>query len=148
MKKKSSSLIVNDPKKICLVIRNGIKIYPVNSRGVWFIEVNVNGKLIRYPKSISSADINDSIAKTLLYYYNKIVDKKLEILCLARGDLVQHKSGFYLRYLEKINQNFSFELVNIDGVLIPDKKNDFGIVVEKSKRSYTIETVVTFKKKK
>lgn len=148
MKKKSNSSIVNDPKKICLVIRSGIKIYPVNIKGLWYIEVDVNGKLVRYPKSVSNSDINDAVSKTLLYYYNKIVEKKLENLYLARGDLVIHESGFVLRYLGQEKQKFSFELVNIDGVVIPDKKNEFGIVVEKSKRSYTIETVVTFKKKK
>ena len=81
MKKKSNSSIVNDPKQIYVVIKNNIKIYPVNIKGLWYIEVGVNGKTVRYPKSICSSEINDAIAKTLRYYYNKI-EKKNERLSI------------------------------------------------------------------
>ncbi len=33
-------------------VRNGIKIYPVKVNGNWYIEVDNNGKLKRYPKII------------------------------------------------------------------------------------------------
>ena len=79
MKKKSNSSIVNDPKQIYVVIKNNIKIYPVNIKGLWYIEVRVNGKKVEYPKSICSSEINDAIAKTLRYYYNKIVEKNKKI---------------------------------------------------------------------
>jgi hypothetical protein len=64
-----------EPHEIYLVIKSGIKIYPVNIKGNWFIEANNNGKITRFNKSVSHAELNDSIAKTTKYYYKLLTAK-------------------------------------------------------------------------
>lgn len=59
-------------EEVWVLLRNNIKIYPVNINGMWFIEVNNNGFCKLFPKSISKDEINISIEKTVLYYYKQL----------------------------------------------------------------------------
>jgi hypothetical protein len=58
------------------VHENGIKVYPVSVLGEWFIEVDTNGKKIRFNKKVSANDLNESIALTVIFYYNKLKEKQ------------------------------------------------------------------------
>lgn len=64
------------PEQIYFVIKNGIKIYPISSNRQWFIEVDNNGVIFRFKKKISNDLLNESIAKTVIFYYNKLKEKK------------------------------------------------------------------------
>lgn len=73
MKKKSSlHQKTASPNQIYLVNKSGIKVYPVSKLGSWFIEVDNNGKIHRFEKKVSADDLNETIAKTIIYYYNKL----------------------------------------------------------------------------
>ena len=64
------------PNEIYFVGKNGIKVYPVSISGSWFIEVNNNGKTHRFDKKVSQNDLNEALAKTIIFYYNKLKEKK------------------------------------------------------------------------
>jgi len=93
LKKKSNLLQKTaSPEQIYWVLKNGITIYPISefsylqrkgetnfsiiSKQRWYIEVNNNGRITFYNKIISSRDLNEAIAKTIIYYYNKLKEKK------------------------------------------------------------------------
>lgn len=57
------------------LLKQGIRIYPVYDMS-WFIEVDNNGNLKRFDKRVATADINESIEKTVIYYYNLLNQKK------------------------------------------------------------------------
>ena len=63
------------PEQIYFVIKSGIKVYPISKLGSWLIEVDNNGKIQRFEKKVSQNDLNDAIAKTIIYYYNKLKEK-------------------------------------------------------------------------
>lgn len=73
MKKKSNLFQkVASPEQIYLVGKNGIKVYPVLKLGSWFIEVNNNGTIHEFNKKVHKDDLNEAIAKTIVFYYNKL----------------------------------------------------------------------------
>lgn len=77
MKKKSSSLQKTaSPEQIYFVSKNGIKVYPISKSGVWFVEVDNNGKIQRFPKKVLQNELNEALALTIIFYYNKLKDKK------------------------------------------------------------------------
>ena len=95
--KKKSNLYQKtaSPEQIEFVGKNGIKIYPISefeflSRKTkygdfidysviknkrWYIEANNNGKIVFFDKIISDSELNTSIAKTIIWYYNKLKEK-------------------------------------------------------------------------
>lgn len=76
MKKKSnSSQKTASPEQIHFVAKNGIKIYPVSKSGAWFIESDNNGKIYRFDKKVSQNDLNEALAKTTIFYFNKLKKK-------------------------------------------------------------------------
>lgn len=76
MKNKSnSSQKQASPEQIYLVLKNGIKIYPTSVSGSWFIEVDNNGRKQRFDKKVSQNELNESIALTIIYFYNKLKEK-------------------------------------------------------------------------
>ena len=76
MKKKLSlSQKTASPEQIYYVHKNGIFVYPISKSGSWFIEVNNNGKILRFPKKVSQNELNESLAKTIIFYYNKLKKK-------------------------------------------------------------------------
>lgn len=64
------------PEQIHFVGKSGIKVYPVSKSGAWFIEVDNNGKIYRFEKKVPQNELNESIAKTVIFYYNKLKEKK------------------------------------------------------------------------
>lgn len=73
MKKKSnSSQKTASPEEIYFIAKNGIKIYPVSKFGAWFIEVDNNGKIYRFPKKVPQNELNEALAKTTIFYFNKL----------------------------------------------------------------------------
>lgn len=64
------------PEQIYFVGKSGIKVYPINVNDSWFIQADNNGVLKTFTKKISSKEINDSVAKTIIYYYDLLKEKK------------------------------------------------------------------------
>ena len=56
--------------KLCL--RNDIKVYPVNVKQGWMIEVEQNKKTKRINKIIKNNEIDQAMKKTYIYYAKKI----------------------------------------------------------------------------
>jgi hypothetical protein len=91
-KKSSSSQKMASPGQIHFVGKNGIKVYPISefeylkrkdiidysviSFKVYFIEVNNNGRIHLFEKKVSQNDLNSAIANTVIFYYNKLKEKK------------------------------------------------------------------------
>lgn len=75
-RKSNSSKIQVSPDKIYFVHKHGIKVYPVFIRGSWLIEVDNNGKIDRFDKKVPQNDLNEAIALTIIYYYNKLKQKQ------------------------------------------------------------------------
>lgn len=77
MKKKSNSLQKTaSPEQLYFVHKHGIKVYPISKNGSWYIEVNNNGKIKLFDKRVGKDDLNEAIAKTIIYYYNKLKETK------------------------------------------------------------------------
>lgn len=74
--KLSSSSVPTISKEMSLCLRNGIKVYPVNVKSKWFIEVNNNNKITRFEKEVLKNEISLSMAKTYIYYYEKLKNVK------------------------------------------------------------------------
>lgn len=77
MAKKNSNLSTKQasPEEIYFVIKRGIKIYPISKNGLIYIQVDNNGKLKTFEKSVNLNGINEAVALTVKYYYNLL--KKL-----------------------------------------------------------------------
>lgn len=75
-KKLNLSQKTASPEQIYFVGKSGIKVYPINVNSSWFIQVDNNGVLKTFPKSILQNEINESVAKTVIYYYNLLKEKK------------------------------------------------------------------------
>jgi len=75
-KKLNSSQKMASPEQIYFVIKNGIFVYPVTKLRAWFIEVDNNGKIQRFDKKVAENDLNDAVAKTIIYFYNKLKEKQ------------------------------------------------------------------------
>jgi hypothetical protein len=73
--KSNSSQKTASPEQIYFVGINGIKVYPVSQLGSWFIEVNNNGLTQRFEKKVPQNELNSAIAKTIIWYYNKLKEK-------------------------------------------------------------------------
>jgi hypothetical protein len=77
LKKKSNSSQSNaSPEQIYFVAKNGIKVYPITKTGAWYIEVDNNGRIQRFEKKVSQNELNEALAKTVIFYYNKLKEKK------------------------------------------------------------------------
>jgi hypothetical protein len=64
------------PEQIYFVGKSGIKVYPIYVNDGWYIQVDNNGVLKTFPKKVLQKEINDSVAKTIIYYYNLLKTKK------------------------------------------------------------------------
>lgn len=74
--KSSSTKITANENDIYRTIKNGFKVYPVKVGNSWFIESDNNGTITRFKKAIKESEINDSIAATIKFYSDKIVNLK------------------------------------------------------------------------
>ncbi|MGL5257831.1 MAG: hypothetical protein ACRC76_12445 [Proteocatella sp.] len=54
-------------------LKFGIKLYPVNIEGKWFIERNYKGKLKRYEKPLTHDEIQKELSQMWLFNYNEII---------------------------------------------------------------------------
>jgi len=75
-KKSNSSQKTASPEQIYFVSKNGIKVYPISKSGAWFVEVDNNGKIQRFQKKVPQNELNEALALTIIFYYNKLKDKK------------------------------------------------------------------------
>lgn len=77
MSKKSSNLLTTQasPEEIYFVIKRKVFVYPIYKNGKFYIQVDNNGKLKTFEKSVAIKDLNDAIAKTIKHYYKLL--KKL-----------------------------------------------------------------------
>jgi phage pi2 protein 07 len=72
--KNSKSKLLSVPditKKMQFCINNGIKVYPVNKDGKWFIQENIKGNLKTYSKEVQKDEISLAMAKTYIFNYEK-----------------------------------------------------------------------------
>lgn len=46
--------------------------------GLWYIEVENNGKILRFNKTVAKNDLNEAIAKTVIYFYKELKIKENE----------------------------------------------------------------------
>lgn len=76
------------PEQIYFVTKSGITINPISEfrhlqrKGItdysiirfqrWYLEVDNNGNVTFYNKIIKDSELNESIAKTIVYFYNKL----------------------------------------------------------------------------
>jgi len=74
--KSSSHKKQASPEQIYFVYKNGIKVYPISKSGSFFIEVDNNGKIQVFDKKVDKNDLNESIALTIIYFYNKLKEKQ------------------------------------------------------------------------
>jgi len=74
-KKSNISQSNASPEQIYFVAKNGIKVYPVSKSSSWFIEVDNNGRIHRFEKKVPQNELNEAIALTVIYYYNKLNSK-------------------------------------------------------------------------
>jgi hypothetical protein len=59
-----------------ILIKNGIKVYPVGYIGKFKIQVDNNGKLKTFDKLITQGEVNEAINKTIRYYYDKLKENE------------------------------------------------------------------------
>lgn len=65
-------------KKLSILSKNGIKVYPIHTPIGWKIEVDVNGKKKRYDKVVTEKQINNKdriknpIWRTIDYFIQKL----------------------------------------------------------------------------
>ena len=74
-KKKSSSYQNKcSIEQFRLLLQNNIKVYPISVLGSkkWKIQVSIHNKLKTFNKEIMENEIQESIDKTLLYYYDEL----------------------------------------------------------------------------
>lgn len=93
MKKKLNLLQIQaNNEKAYYVIKNGIKIYPISEfeyfekigrdgftvlkNKKWLVESDNNGTITTYKKLVSESELNEMIAKTINYYYNKLKENE------------------------------------------------------------------------
>lgn len=91
MAKKTISNINKDPAKLNYVYKRGIVIYPISEAEIferqrksvylansknWYIESNNNGKITTFKKPVLASELQDTIWKTIIYYYNLLTAKK------------------------------------------------------------------------
>lgn len=76
--------ITANSDQIYLVLKSGIKVYPVKNINKttgkpdkhWYVEVDNNGIIKRFDKTVSDDDLNEAIAKTIIHYANLLKEKK------------------------------------------------------------------------
>jgi hypothetical protein len=61
------------------------------------------------------------------------------------GRTYKSQSGNFLRLESITEMMFNFILVDVDGVVIPEKRNRAGHVVLRNLRQYSHEVVISFK---
>ena len=79
MAKKSSSYqnkITSD--QFQFLLQNEVKVYAVSDTQskLWYIHASVYGKVKRFPKLVKQDEIQESIDKTMLFYYDKLKNSK------------------------------------------------------------------------
>ncbi len=67
---------------------------------------------------------------------------------IKKGDIFKTCMKSYLRFDYKTDTLYHFTLVTRKGDVIPDERNKFGAVKVRSKKAYSEEVVLTFKKVK
>lgn len=75
-KRKSITLLPDVSGFNYILIKNGIKVYPVGYSGKFKIQVDNNGKLKTFDKLITQGEVNEAINKTIRYYYDKLKENE------------------------------------------------------------------------
>ena len=70
---------ISEAMSVCM--KNGIRVYPIRSEGFWKVQV-VNKKDVNTfsKKLYSSNEVNEAVAKTYIYYFekNKLLNTLIE----------------------------------------------------------------------
>lgn len=67
-----SNQVPNITKEMSFCIANGVKVYPIQKLNKWYIQSDTNGKIKTFDKEVPKNDICLSVAKTYIYYYEKL----------------------------------------------------------------------------
>lgn len=70
-KKKLNLSVPTINKEMQFCINNGIKVYPINKNGKWFIQSDIKGNLNTFQKEVPKDEISLAMAKTYIFYYEK-----------------------------------------------------------------------------
>lgn len=63
-------------KAISICIKHGLKVYPVRNGKTFKIEVDDNGKLIRYTKEVHQKELNKALSATYKYFAVMFIKQK------------------------------------------------------------------------
>jgi len=58
------------------ITKAGVKVYPVHFRSNWYIEIDNNGKIQRFEKSVAQQEINLAVHNTILYCFKRLNENK------------------------------------------------------------------------
>jgi hypothetical protein len=73
-KRKITTQLPDVQKEHYLITKAGVKVYPVYFRGKWFIEIDNNGTIQRFEKSVAQQELNHAIHNTILYCFKRLKD--------------------------------------------------------------------------
>jgi hypothetical protein len=74
-KRKTTTQLPDVSKQNYELIKAGVKVYPVHFRGKWFIEIENNGTIQRFEKSVTQQEINLAVHSTIIYCYKRLTEK-------------------------------------------------------------------------
>lgn len=74
----STKTVVNDGNKSYYIFARGVKVYPIYKNGKFQIQVDNNNRLRTFEKQLSQKEINEAIAKTVNYYYDKLKEEEFK----------------------------------------------------------------------
>jgi hypothetical protein len=74
-KRKTTIQLPNVQNEHYEITKAGVKVYPIHYRGKWFIEIDNNGKIQRFEKSVVQQEINLAVRNTIIYCYKRLTEK-------------------------------------------------------------------------
>lgn len=74
-KRKETTQLPNVQNEHYEITKAGVKVYPIHYRGKWFIEIDNNGKIQRFEKSVVQQEINLAVRNTIIYCYKRLTEK-------------------------------------------------------------------------
>jgi hypothetical protein len=75
-KRKETTQLPNVQKEHYHITKAGVKVYPVHYLGKWFIEIDNNGTIQRFEKSVAQNELNHAIHNTILYCFKRLNENK------------------------------------------------------------------------
>jgi len=74
-KRKETTQLPNVQMEHYHITKAGVKVYPVYFRSRWFVEIDNNGTIQRFEKSVTQQEINNAVHNTIIYCYKRLTEK-------------------------------------------------------------------------